>query len=140
MCQEWSFQLHSNGKYLQRNEVPLGYHENLPLLHPPCKWGAYLVAGGTKWISGNLKAVWECVAAQFKRVTSPLCFALVCRGDESHFFQHFLTTQSKLNSKVKTSKLRCESYLYGLKLFLWSSNPSYRINAYTLKGRRGGKG
>lgn len=33
-------------KYLKRNEVPLGYHKNLPLLQPLFRWDAYLVAAG----------------------------------------------------------------------------------------------
>lgn len=56
-CQEWSLQLHSNGKYLKRNEVPLGYRENLPLLHPSSKWGGYLVAVGTELGSAYLEVV-----------------------------------------------------------------------------------
>lgn len=41
-----SLQLHSNGKYLKRNEVPLGYHKNLPLLHRLFKWGC--IPGGCR--------------------------------------------------------------------------------------------
>lgn len=59
------------------------------------------------------------------------------KGSKAHFFK---TSQPMLNSKLKTSKLRFKSYLYDLKLFLQSSNPSYRINTYTLKARRGEKG
>lgn len=73
-CQEWSLQLHSNGKYLQRNEVPLGNCENLPLLHPPSKQGGHLVAVGTDWGSADLKVMVEVCGCCLK--VSLLLFAL----------------------------------------------------------------
>lgn len=58
------------------------------------------------------------MAALFKGVSLLLFFGLVGGSDESHFFQHFSTPQSKPNSQVKTSKPGCKSYLGGLMLFL----------------------
>lgn len=95
----------------------------------------------TWWLRATAKKRrWEGVAALFKSVTLLPFFGLGCRRDESHCSQHFSTTQSELNSQVKTSKPRCKSYLGGLMLFLYSPNPPYRINPYALKGRRGEEG